>query len=81
MPLISTFRRQSHADFCIKGLCTEKIPRQPSLVSRCLRKQKAGDNVIEQGDHAPALISSRTWKLWPCDYGFRVKNRMDYWDN
>ena len=59
----------------------EQVPGQPSLGSEGVGKQKAGDNVIEQGGHVPAPASSRTWQLQPCGSGFRVKNRRDYWDN
>jgi hypothetical protein len=42
------------------------------------RKQKAGKNVngnvIEQGSCVSAPASRRTWQLWPCDFGFRVKD-------
>ena len=39
--------------------------------------------VTEQGSGAnvPTPASSRTLQLWPCDSGFRVNNRRDYWDN
>jgi hypothetical protein len=63
------------------GQSSEQVPGQPSLGTEAVEKQKAGNNVIEQGSHVPGPASSRTWQLWPCGSGFRVKNRRDYWDN
>ena len=38
-------------------------------------KQKAGDDVIEQGGHGPAPASCRTRQFWPCGSGLRVNDR------
>jgi hypothetical protein len=38
-------------------------------------KQKTGNDVIEQGGHAPAPASSRTWQLQSCGSDFIVKKR------
>jgi hypothetical protein len=46
-------------------------------LSEGVTKQKAGDNVIEQGCHVPALASSRTWQFQPCGFGFRARKRGD----
>jgi hypothetical protein len=54
---------------------------QPSLGSEGVGKQKAGDNIIEQGGHVPAPASSRTQQLQPCGSDIRVKNKMEYWNN
>ena len=54
---------------------------QPSLGSEGVGKQKAGDNVLEQGGHVLSPGSSRTQQLHPCGSGFRVQNRRDFWDN
>ena len=56
-PLISGDR---HDDLCIQGQSTEQDPEQPILGSEGVGEQKAGDNVIEQGDHVPDPASSRT---------------------
>lgn len=34
----------------VQGQSTKQVPEQPSLGHEGVRKQKAGDNVIEQGD-------------------------------
>ena len=51
---------------------TEQVSGQPSLGSE---RQKAGEDVIKQGDHVPAAASGRTWQLWPCGAVFRDKDR------
>jgi hypothetical protein len=63
------------------GQSTEQVPGQPSLGGEGVGKQKAVDTVIEQGGHVPAQANCKTWQLWPCDSGFRVRNKRDYWDN
>ena len=49
--VVHTFnaRRQNHADLWVQGQSTEQVPGQPSLGSEGVGKQKAGDDVIEQG--------------------------------
>ena len=76
MPLIPTLRRQSH--IVLRDQSTEQVPVQACLGSEGGRKQKARDNEIEQGGHAPSPASSRTLPLRP---GFRFRNRRDYLDN
>jgi hypothetical protein len=81
MPLIPAIRGQSHADLLSSRSIYRASSRQSRIGSEGVGKQKAGDDVIEQGDHVPVPASSRTLQLWPCGSGFRVKNRRDYWDN
>ena len=57
------------------GQSIEQVPEQPSSGSKGVGKQTAGYNVIEQGGHVLAPVSSRTQRLWPCDSGFRIKSR------
>ena len=40
---------------------TEQVQGQPSLGSE--GKQKAGEDVIKQGDHVPASPSNQIWQL------------------
>jgi hypothetical protein len=47
----------------LKGQSTEQDPEQPSLGSEEVGKQKASDNVVEQGGHVPAPASGRTQQL------------------
>lgn len=67
--------------FGIKGQCKEQIPGQSHLGSEEGGKEKAGDDVIEQRGHVSAQASSRIQQFQSCGSGFRVKNRMDYWDS
>jgi hypothetical protein len=69
---LSAFRRQSHADLWVQGQSTEQVPGQPSLDSEWVGKQKAGDNVIEQGD--PLSQPQQAAEL--NSFGFRVKNKI-----
>ena len=55
-----------------QGQSTEQVLGQPSLSSDGVGKEKAGDNVIEQGSHVPTPASSSTQQLQPCSSGFRV---------
>jgi hypothetical protein len=49
-------------------ICEFKVNLQPSLCSEEVGKEKASDNVIEQGGHFQALASSEfrasTSRLW-----------------
>ena len=57
------------------ALSTEKVPKQPSLVSEGNHQnQEAGEDVIEQEGHV-AVPASRTRQLWSPSSRFRVKNR------
>jgi hypothetical protein len=62
----------------VQDQSTEQVPGQLNLGSEGDGKQKAHDNVREQGGHVPTPVSSRTQQLWPCVSGFRVQNRRDY---
>jgi hypothetical protein len=73
--------RNVQADLWVPGQSTEQVSGQPSLGSEKVGKEKAGDNVIEQGGHVPAQVSNKIQQLWPCGSSFRVKTRRDYWDN
>ena len=44
----------------VQGQSTEQAASQPSLGSEGVRKQKAGENVIERGSHILAPIRRRT---------------------
>jgi hypothetical protein len=42
--------------------------------------------LTKEGSKQPVINSAVwllkfTWQLWPCDSGFRFKNRRDYWVN
>jgi hypothetical protein len=65
----------------VQGQSTEQDPGKPSLGSEGVRKQKANDNVIEQGGHVPAPARRRTHHLWPCASCLRVNKRREFWDN
>jgi hypothetical protein len=59
----------------------EQVPGQPRLGSEGAGKQKAGDNVVQQGRPCSSLSKLGPWQVWPCGSGFRVHIRRDYWDN
>lgn len=78
-PLIPAFRSQPCRSLSeVQGQPTKQVLGQPSLGNEGVEKQKADDNVIEQGGQVPGLASS-TWKLQSCGSGFRVKSKRDNW--
>jgi hypothetical protein len=58
-----------------KSQSTEQIRGQPGFGSERVGKQKAGDNVIEQGYHIQVPATSRTRQLQLCGSGFIIKRR------
>lgn len=42
-------------------------------------KQKADADAFEGGNQVPTQESRRTWQLWPCVSGCRVKDRRKTW--
>ena len=57
----------------VQGKSTEQVPGQPILDSEGVGKQKAGDNIVKQGDHVPAPANSNTCQPWPCGSTFRIE--------
>ena len=79
MPLIPPLRRQSYT--VLRDQSKEQVPVQEGLGSEGGGKQKASDDEIEQGDHAPSPSCNRSRQLLSLRPGFRVRNRRDYWGN
>ena len=52
---------------------TEQVLKNPILGSE--RKQKTGEDIIEQGGHVPTTARSRTWKMQPHGSDPNVKDR------
>jgi hypothetical protein len=67
----------------IWGQCqaTEQGPGQPNLGSKGVEKQRAGNNVIEQGSVFQPQQAAEPGYFLPCCSGFIVKSQRDYLDN